>query len=56
MIAAASINFIIAIALVILAVVFSKGKGAGFIAGYNTMSESEKAEYDEVAMCKFMGN
>lgn len=25
------------------------------IAGYNTMSDSEKAQYDEVALCKFMG-
>ena len=26
-----------------------------FIAGYNTMSDSEKAQYDEEALCKFMG-
>ena len=39
----------------ILATVLSKGKGASMLAGYNTMSDSEKAQYDEVAMCKFMG-
>jgi hypothetical protein len=31
------------------------GKGAFLIAGYNTMSKSEKAEYDERALCRFMG-
>jgi hypothetical protein len=31
------------------------GKGAFLIAGYNTMSKSEKAEYDEKALCRFMG-
>lgn len=55
MIAGAIISFIIFIAFLILAVVFSKGKGANFIAGYNTMPASEKVKYDEVAMCKFMG-
>lgn len=55
MIAGAIINFIIFIAFLILAIVLSQGKGANFIAGYNTMRESEKVKYDEVAMCKFMG-
>jgi len=32
-----------------------KGKGASLISGYNTMSDSEKAQYDEVALCKFTG-
>lgn len=35
--------------------ILSKGKGAYLIAGYNTMSSQEKAQYDEVALCKFMG-
>ena len=51
---AAIVNFIILIPLLILAIFLSKGKGAFLIAGYNTMSEEEKAQYDEVAMCKFM--
>lgn len=39
----------------ILAITFYTGKGASLIAGYNTMSEAEKADYDEAALLKFMG-
>jgi hypothetical protein len=38
-----------------IGVLFSKGKGAFLIAGYNTKPKEEKAKYDEVALCKFMG-
>ena len=37
-----------------LGVLFSKGKGAFLIAGYNTASRSEKENYDEKALCRFM--
>ena len=53
--AGAIVNVVILIPFLIIAVIFSKGKGAALIAGYNTMSNKEKAQYDEVAMCKFMG-
>ena len=43
------------IPFLILGIVFSKGKGADLIAGYNTLPESEKEKYDKIAMCKFMG-
>ncbi len=43
------------IPLLIFAIVFSKGKGIGMIAGYNTMSNEKRAQYDEVAVCKFTG-
>lgn len=43
------------IPILIFAVVLSKGKGIGMIAGYNTMSDEEIAQYDEVAICKFTG-
>lgn len=46
---------VISIPLLIFAVVLSKGKGIGMIAGYNTMSDEERAQYDEVAVCKFTG-
>ena len=46
---------IISIPFFILAINLSKGKGASLLAGYNTLSDSEKAQYDEVALCKFMG-
>ncbi|EDL66256.1 DUF3784 domain-containing protein [Bacillus sp. SG-1] len=49
------INIIGFIAFFILASFLSKGKGAFLIAGYNTMSDSEKAEFDEMALCKFTG-
>ena len=38
-----------------LGVLFSKGKGAFLIAGYNTMSKEKKAQYDKNALCQFMG-
>lgn len=39
----------------ILGVVFSMGKCAFLIAGYNTAPKAEKAKYDEKALCCFMG-
>lgn len=48
-------NLIILIPLFIFAIFLSKGKGASLLAGYNMMSDSKKAQYDEVAICKFMG-
>ena len=38
-----------------LGLLFSKGKGAFLIAGYNTMSREKKARYDKAALCRFMG-
>lgn len=46
---------IISIPFLIFAITLSKGKGASILAGYNTMPDSKKARYDEVALCKFMG-
>ncbi|NGP46615.1 DUF3784 domain-containing protein [Bacillaceae bacterium SIJ1] len=46
---------IIAIPFIIFAITLSKGKGASILAGYNTMPDHKKAQYDEVALCKFMG-
>ena len=51
----ALLNLLVIIPLLILAVYLSQGKGAFLIAGYNTMPKEEKAKYDEVALCKFMG-
>lgn len=39
----------------LLGAVFSMGKGAFLIAGYNTASKAEKERYDEKALCRFMG-
>ncbi|SDN63531.1 DUF3784 domain-containing protein [Alkalicoccus daliensis] len=49
------INLIGFITFFIIAVFLSKGKGAFLIAGFNTMSASEKDEYDKTALAKFMG-
>lgn len=49
-----TIYIIILIPFLICAFALSKGKGAWLIAGYNTMSDSEKATYDQEALCKFM--
>lgn len=38
----------------LLGILFSFGKGAGLIAGYNTSSAAEKAKYDEHKLCKGM--
>lgn len=45
----------IAILFFLLGLTFSQGRGAFLIAGYNTMSEKDKAKLNAVAMCKFMG-
>ncbi|QTD41934.1 DUF3784 domain-containing protein [Sporosarcina sp. Te-1] len=45
----------ISVPFLVFGIILSKGKGAALLAGYNTMSEKEKAEYDEMALCKFMG-
>ena len=38
----------------LLGVVFAAGKGTGLIAGYNTASAEEKANYDKKKLCKAM--
>jgi len=45
----------IALPLIILAIFLLNGKGAFFIAGWNTMSSDKKAAYDEKAICKATG-
>ncbi|QPQ30395.1 DUF3784 domain-containing protein [Lysinibacillus sp. JNUCC 51] len=47
--------FIIMIPFLIFAIVLSQGNGAFLIAGYNTMSDSEKEKYNEKALAKFVG-
>lgn len=49
------ILLLILMLFIILEAVFSLGKGAFLISGYNMFSKEEKAEYDEKALCKFMG-
>ncbi|TDM07004.1 DUF3784 domain-containing protein [Macrococcus lamae] len=46
---------IILFILIPLAVMFSMGKGAMLIAGYNTMSKDQQSQYDEKKLCQGMG-
>lgn len=39
----------------IFAILLLLGKGASFIAGYNTITKEEKEKYDSQALCKSMG-
>ncbi|MCJ7687988.1 MAG: DUF3784 domain-containing protein [Clostridiaceae bacterium] len=48
--------FIIPLPFAILGIILRLGKGSFLISGYNTSSKEEKEKYDEVALCKFMGN
>lgn len=40
---------------IVLGCVFLSGRGAGLIAGYNTMPRTERERYDKRALCRFMG-
>lgn len=46
---------IIILLLIALSAVLLMGKGAGLIAGFNTLSKEEKAQYDGAALSKFIG-
>ena len=46
---------VVIVPLIIMGVILLNGKGAFLIAGYNTMSQSEKSKYNEKALCRFMG-
>lgn len=48
-------HIIIIILSIGLGILFSSGKRAFLISGYNTMSKKERSKYDAVALCKFMG-
>ena len=39
----------------LLGILFSMGKGASLIAGYNTSTEAEKAKIDEKKLCRLVG-
>lgn len=45
----------IGVVLVAIAIVLLCGKGGFLIAGYNTMSPKEQSQYDEKALCRFVG-
>jgi len=49
------VHIIVTAIFVVLGIVFSRGKGAFLIAGYNTSSSEEKEKYDKSVLCKFVG-
>ncbi|MBU9714934.1 DUF3784 domain-containing protein [Evansella tamaricis] len=50
-----TITLIMIVVLVLVGILFTSGRGAFLIAGYNTLPAEKKREYDTVALCKFMG-
>ncbi len=56
MLAACVIQGMMALIFLGLAALFGKGKGRDLIAGYNTMSEREKAKFDEKKLMRIMRN
>jgi hypothetical protein len=41
--------------LIGLGIVLRSGRGAFLISGYNMLSKEQKAKYDEMALCHFVG-
>ena len=41
--------------MLVMALFFLAGRGANLIAGYNTLSDAQRANYDEKALCRFVG-
>ncbi|MCL2856543.1 MAG: DUF3784 domain-containing protein [Oscillospiraceae bacterium] len=53
---AISIIFGLIIALLlVIALLLLRGRGASLIAGYNTLSNDQRAKYDEKTLCRFTG-
>ena len=48
------VNIFILALFLLLGILFASGKGAGLIAGYNTLPAGERAKYDEKKLCKTM--
>lgn len=40
---------------IVLGIIFSFGKGAFLIAGFNTLEKEERDKYDVPSLCRFMG-
>ena len=56
MIVACIVHGILILLFLTLGVLFAKGRGQKLIAGYNTMSESERERVDEQKLLKIMRN
>ncbi len=49
------ITSLLGLIMIVMAICLLLGKVAFLIAGYNTMSQTEKRTYDEKSLCRFMG-
>lgn len=49
------IMYVVAAIFALMTILFLCGRGSWLIAGYNTMSEEEKAKFDEKKLCRGMG-
>ncbi len=49
------ITGLIGLIVIVFAVILLSGRGANLLAGFNTLSDDEKKEYDEKALSKFVG-
>ncbi|MCI8582918.1 MAG: DUF3784 domain-containing protein [Dorea sp.] len=47
--------YVVIVLFTVLSVFLLMGKGAWFIAGYNTASEKDKQKYDEKKLCRVTG-
>lgn len=45
----------VSLLLIVIGIFLLRGKGAFLIAGYNTMSKAEQAQYDAPKLCRFIG-
>ena len=48
------VNIFVILMFAALGILFSTGKGADLVAGYNTMPKEEKDNIDKKALCKYM--
>lgn len=47
--------YVVIVLFAAMSVILLMGKGAWFLAGYNTASEKEKRKYDEKKLCRVTG-
>jgi hypothetical protein len=52
-----SIDLLMVVIYIVLGIFFvkSKGKGCNFLSGYNLATPEERSNYDEVAICNYVG-
>jgi hypothetical protein len=49
------VSGVLGAAIIAMAIILLRGRGARLIAGFNTLPEREKRRYDQAGLCRFMG-